>query len=385
VPRFLEGNRVELLQTGDEYFPALLRDVDAAREDVHLETYIFADDPTGRQVAQALARAARRGVTVRLLVDGFGASNLLPALRQILEPSGVLIQVFRPEVGRFRLRRSRMRRMHRKLALIDQRIAYCGGINVLDDRDGRAEGAPRFDFAVRLQGPVVAEVHDALRRLWMLVAFTRVHRHHGPSMAPRAPQPPFADGRGVAFVVRDNFRNRHAIEEAYLEAIGRARHEIIIANAYFLPGKRFRRALFDAVARGVKVRLLLQGRREYFWVHYATRASYAGLLRAGIEIHEYLTSWHHAKVAVVDGQWVTVGSSNIDPFSLLLAREANIVTTDAGLADNLRARLELAMASGSAEVHAEALARWSWIDHLLAAAGSRLGRLVSAVAGSREG
>lgn len=386
MPRFLEGNRVELLQTGDEYFPALLRDVDAAREEVHLETYLFADDPTGRQVAQALARAAARGVTVRLLVDGFGASNLLPPLREILEPAGVSVQVFRPEVGRFRLRRSRMRRMHRKLALIDQRIAYCGGINVLDDRDGRGEGAPRFDFAVRLQGPVVAEVHQALRRLWALVAWTAARRRRDPRMLSCPPQPAFSDGCRAAFLVRDNFRNRHAIEDAYLEAIGAARHEILIANAYFLPGKRFRRALFDAVARGVKVRLLLQGRREHFWVHYAIRASYAGLLRAGIEIHEYLTSWLHAKVAVVDGQWVTVGSSNIDPFSLLLAREGNIVSTDAALAENLRARLELAMAGGSAEVHAEALARWSWIDRLLAATGSSLGRLVSAVAaGAREG
>jgi cardiolipin synthase len=380
--RFVEGNRVELLQTGDEYFPALIADVDAAREEVHLETYIFEDDLTGRRVADALARAARRGVTVRLLVDGFGASNLVRPLREILEPPGVSIQVFRPERGRFRLRRSRMRRMHRKLAVIDRRIAYCGGINVLDDRDGRGEGAPRFDFAVRLQGPVVAEVHEAVRRLWLLVAWTRAGRRPGPRMEPCAPQPFFPDGHRVAFLVRDNFRNRRAIEEAYLEAIDRAKREILIANAYFLPGLRFRRALFDAVARGVKVRLLLQGRREYFWVHYAIRASYAGLLRAGIEIHEYLESWHHAKVAVVDGRWATVGSSNIDPLSLLMAREANVVTSDPDIGARLQVLLERAVLEGSAEVHAAALARWSWLDRLLAWVGERLGRLVSTVAGA---
>lgn len=382
--RFHEGNRVLLLQTGDEYFPALLRDVEAAAHEVHLETYIFEDDPTGRRVAQALAAAARRGVTVRLLVDGFGASNLAPSLRAILEPAGVSVQVFRPERGRFRLRRSRMRRMHRKLAVIDGRIAYCGGINVLDDRDGRGEGVPRFDFAVRLQGPVVALVHEAVRRLWTLVAWTAARRRPGPPMQPCPQQPLFEDGQRVAFVVRDSLRNRRAIEEAYLEAIGRARQEILIANAYFLPGLRFRRALFDAVARGVRVRLLLQGRREYFWVHYAIRASYAGLLHAGVEIHEYLAGWHHAKVAVVDRQWATVGSSNIDPLSLLLAREANVAIDDARLAGDLRDRLASAMDAGGREVHAEVLARWGWIDRVLALLGGWLGRLVGVVAAGRR-
>jgi cardiolipin synthase len=201
-------------------------------------------------------------------------------------------------------------------------------------------------------------------------------------MEPCAPQPFFQDGHRVAFLVRDNFRNRRAIEEAYLEAIDRAKREILIANAYFLPGLRFRRALFDAVARGVKVRLLLQGRREYFWVHYAIRASYAGLLRAGIEIHEYLEGWHHAKVAVVDGRWATVGSSNIDPLSLLMAREANVVTSDPDIGARLQVLLERAVLEGSAEVHAAALARWSWLDRLLAWVGARLGRLVSTVAGA---
>jgi cardiolipin synthase len=142
---------------------------------------------------------------------------------------------------------------------------------------------------------------------------------------------PISGARGeqtAAFLVRDNILHRRDIEEAYLEAIAAAQQDILLANAYFLPGRRFRRALHDAVKRGVRVVILLQGRIEYRLLHYATQALYGRLLGAGIRIFEYRRSFLHAKVAVIDSHWATVGSSNIDPFSLLLAREANIVVKD---------------------------------------------------------
>jgi cardiolipin synthase len=144
-------------------------------------------------------------------------------------------------------------------------------------------------------------------------------------------------------VLRDNLRNRARIERAYLRAIGRARHEIIIANAYFVPGRRMRNALVSAARRGVRVCLLLQGRYEYFMQYYAARPVFGVLLRAGVQIHEYSPSFLHAKVAVIDGLWATVGSSNLDPLSLLLAREANVVVEDVFFAARLRGRLAHAM------------------------------------------
>ncbi|MDB5874260.1 MAG: cardiolipin synthetase (Cardiolipin synthase)-like protein, partial [Ramlibacter sp.] len=147
----------------------------------------------------------------------------------------------------------------------------------------------------------------------------------------------------AALVVRDNLRNRVRIERAYRRAIGRARDEIIIANAYFVPGRKMRLALMSAARRGVKVQLLLQGRYEYFMQYYAARPIYGALLRAGVEIYEYSPSFLHAKVAVIDGHWATVGSSNLDPLSLLLAREANVVMEDAHFAAELRGRLVKAM------------------------------------------
>jgi cardiolipin synthase len=143
----------------------------------------------------------------------------------------------------------------------------------------------------------------------------------------------------AALLLRDNLRNRVGIERAYLRAIGRAREEVIIANAYFVPGARMRRALANAARRGVRVSLLLQGRYEYFMQYYASRPVFGALLRAGVEIVEYEPSFLHAKVAVVDGHWATVGSSNLDPLSLLLAREANVVVEDRVFAARLRTRL----------------------------------------------
>jgi cardiolipin synthase len=151
----------------------------------------------------------------------------------------------------------------------------------------------------------------------------------------------------AALVLRDNVRNRTRIEKAYLRAIGAARHEVIIANAYFMPGRKLRRALIMAARRGVRVRLLLQGRYEYFMQYHAARPVYGPLLQAGVEIHEYAPSFLHAKVAVIDAlgdrPWATVGSSNLDPLSLLLAREANVVVEDAAFAQDLRERLVHAM------------------------------------------
>ncbi len=379
---FVAGNVIVLLRTGDEYFPALLDAIAAARAEVFLETYIFQDDPTGRLVADALADASRRGVRVRLLVDGFGAANLNAALRGRLEPAGVHVQVFRPERDGFRLRRHRLRRLHRKLVVIDGVVGFCGGINVQDDRDGLEKENPRFDFAVRVTGPIVEEMHRAVRRLWLLVEWTSLRRRGGldPVVVPATAA---AAGRTcrAQFVTRDNLRNRRAIENAYLQAIEAARSEILIANAYFLPGRRFRRALLDAAGRGVRVRLLLQGRREYGFVHAAMRALYGSFLDAGIEIDDYLATYLHAKVAVIDGEWATVGSSNIDPFSLFFSREANVVVHDRAFAERLRESLLDALHRGSVRIVPQVWAQRPWLEKVIAWMAFQAGRIFVGLTG----
>lgn len=337
---FSPGNRIELLETGAQFFPALLAAIAAAACEIHLETYIFADDTTGRAVAAALADAARRGVAVRVLVDGFGARDFPAGLGRTLTASGALVEVYRPEVARLKLRRHRLRRLHRKLAVIDGRIAFVGGINI--DDDGH-DAAPRLDYAVRVAGPLVARIHSGVHHLWRLVGWARLQRRP-PSLAlPVCGRDAATGSMQAAFLIRDNLRHRHDIENAYLSALAASRGEVLLASAYFLPGRRFRRALLDAAARGVAVTVLLQGKVEYLLLHYATQALYGQLVAGGVRIYEYDAGFLHAKVGVVDGAWATVGSSNIDPFSLLLAREANVVVRDAGFAAQLAASLRRAL------------------------------------------
>lgn len=372
---YLPGNRIALLETGAQYFPALLAAIEAAACEIHLETYIYADDPTGRQVTAALAGAARRGVAVRVLVDGFGARAFPDGPGRRLAEAGVQVQTYRPELAPFKLRRHRLRRLHRKLVAIDGRVAFVGGINIIDDNDTPHLG-PRFDYAVRIEGPLVARVRASMAHLWRLVGWARLRRR--PPASPPSPcrLDAAVDTVEAAFVIRDNLRHRRDIEQAYLTAIDGARDEIFIAMAYFLPGRRFRKALIAAARRGVAVKLLLQGQVEYALLHYATQALYGSLLKESIRIFEYRAGFLHAKVAVVDDDWATVGSSNIDPYSLLLAREANVVVRDAGFAAQLRGSLERAAAADAIEITPAALQRSSLLARTLRWAAYGMVRLL---------
>ncbi|CAJ91608.1 Phosphatidylserine/phosphatidylglycerophosphate cardiolipin synthase or related enzyme [Cupriavidus necator H16] len=388
------GNAVRLLHGGQDFFPALIAAIDQAAFQVMLETYIYADDEVGRAVSDALIRAAARGVTVRVTVDGFGAGDMPAELAARLRAGGVQLRVFRMLRG-FRLARRHLRRLHRKLAVIDRRVAFVGGINIIDDHNhGPFEGAnlgPRYDFAVQVGGPLVDGIALSAERLWWRLSLRDMHGTERaaavadyPLVTDLPPRPEAAGGVRAALLLRDNLRNRRTIEREYLRALGAARHDVILANAYFLPGHKMRRALLACRARGVRVRLLLQGRVEYRLQHYATHALYASLLEAGVEIYEYAESFLHAKVGVVDEAWATVGSSNMDPFSLLLAREANVAVYDAAFAAELRTALEYAIAHRSVRVMPEVHARRSplhrlanWAAYMLL----RLGVVIAGVAG----
>jgi len=375
MTEFVSGNRLQLLCSGAEYFPALLHEIEQAVTEIRLETYIFEADVIGREVAAALGVAAKRGVAVHLTVEGFGAIKFDQTLAPALRKSGVEIQIYRPELNSWSLRRHRLRRLHRKLSVFDRRVAFVGGINIVDD-SASLQIPPRFDYAVRVEGPIVDQIHAAMLHVWQLIGWATMglKRHvlsltgySGPTITRRGE---FAGIGNVsaAFLIRDNLRHRRDIEIAYLHALQNAHDEILIANAYFLPGRLFRRALIQAARRGVKVTLLLQGQVEHALIHYATLALYARLMRGGVHIVEYRRSFLHAKVAVVDRQWATIGSSNLDPFSLLLSREANLVVDNAAFASDVHTSLSSAMTDGAVEIHpADVRGR-----HCLAALASEL-------------
>jgi cardiolipin synthase len=327
LSRFIPGNQVTLIQNGEAYFPAIEAAFDRARHEIILETYIYENDATGQRIADALKRAALRGVNVYVLIDGYGSKDLPRSMLDQLRAGGVKALIYRPKISPWTFRRKRLRRMHRKIAVVDREIAFVGGINIIDDRDAAGDMPPRYDYAVAVEGPLADVIRLSARRLWSIVAWSYFRKGTVRGMA--LPASTSAGGHmSAAFLVRDNFRHRRDIEAAYLREIEQAKSEIILAHAYFLPGLDFRHALIHAAGRGVRVVLLLQGKVEYFLQHYASRALYGNFLDAGIDIYEYRKSFLHAKVAVIDGHWATVGSSNIDPFSLLLSREANVVVDD---------------------------------------------------------
>lgn len=360
----LAGNQIELLRNGSAYFPALAAAIAQAKQTIYLQTYIFEVDGAGNLIADALKAAARRGVTVRVLLDGFGCKDMPSSFLKALKKAGVQVMFYRPKISPWTFKKNRLRRMHRKVAVIDEKIGFVGGINIIDDSDVPSHLPPRVDYAVQVQGALLPTMTASVQKLWRRIKITHLQpqkididsTNHLPKTAKKGAikiaNKNTNKNISAAFILRDNLLHRRDIEAAYLKAINSAKSEIIIANAYFLPGRRFRQALIKAANRGVTVQLMLQGRMEYFLM-LATHAFYSVFLNSGIIIFEYRKSYMHCKVAVIDSTWATVGSSNIDPFSMLLAREANIVVQDSAFASELRAEIIQSIQKQSVPVSAQ--------------------------------
>jgi len=404
-PPLRDGHQIRLIEGGQAYFEALVAAIDQAQSQVQIETYIFDFHGAAAWVAEAIERAGLRGLRVWVVVDGVGTPSLPQQWRERFERAGVEWRVYSP-LGTFGLLiPSRWRRLHRKLCVIDGHLAFCGGINLLDDWYDPHHGTlakPRLDFAVSARGELVEQVQETMAQLWWRIqGVTLAKQQQFPealdSFRTAGVHLLWQDEAGLALqaqvfakaglLLRDNVLNRGQIERAYLKAIGSARHEIVIANAYFLPGRRLRQALIHAAKRGVRVRLLLQGRYEYFMQYHAARPVYGALLAAGIEIHEYAASFLHAKVAVIDPDhdrpWATVGSSNLDPLSLLLAREANVMVADKAFTQQLHQRLMLAIEQQSNPVGMQTFTKSPWHLRLRDRVAFALMRLALFLTGNR--
>ncbi len=372
VPRtiYSGGNQATLLRGGEALFPAMVSAIGRARHEIWLATYIYDNTGSVSVVTQALADAARRGVRVNLVVDGFGTRSNLPELRARLTDAGVHLVVFRPLHRWWSwLQPGQLRRLHQKMCVVDGAVAFIGGINLLDDRYDQVHGwsdDPRLDYAVELRGPVVAPILQATRALWTRANIGRNFAREMATLASSAQPVARArrmlrrlrmpqrakEGEAVqglapvraAFVMRDNLRQRRAIERSYIDAIRKARTRVDLVSPYFYPGRAFMRVLVAAAKRGVEVRLLLQGKVDYRIAALAARALYDVLLTSGVRVFEYTPAFLHAKVGLIDDEWATIGSSNIDPLSLLLNLEANVVIRDPVFTDALAAQFDAALA-----------------------------------------
>jgi cardiolipin synthase len=343
---YVANNDITLLETGQRLFPAMIEAIDAARHDILFETYIFAEDAVARGIEAALIRAAGRGVKVRVLVDWFGTGHRACCRRaEAFAQAGVQYRIFNPWFKRG------IARTHRKITVVDGEVAFVGGININDDmlcdyEPYRPLSAPRWDFAVQVRGPLLAQIHFEAQAQWMragrLDLFSRIELFRETR---RTPPTEGARPMRAAFVVRDNLRNRRTIQRAYLQAIGQARKSVLLANPYFAPGRKFRDALARAAKRGVEVTLLI-GVGEFRMQDAVARSFYPKLLADGIQVVEYHKTQLHAKIAVVDDDWATVGSSNCDGLSLFVNQEANIVVKNAAFARAVRAHIERGIADG---------------------------------------
>ena len=344
---FIANNEVTLLEGGLTLFPAMLAAIDAAQYDIYFETYIFANDATGGQVEAALIRAGQRGVRVHVVTDWWGTGHQqCLRLRMAFAGADVRFRAFNMWFKRG------VTRTHRKITVIDRELAFVGGINVNDDWycDYDAERrlpAPRWDFAVQVSGPLVATIHHEMQVQWARVGHLGFMKRIGLFREMRRQLPGDDDKPTVAaFVVRDSLRNRHTIQRAYLHAIGRAKKSVLLVNPYFAPGHKFRKALAMAGERGVEVKLLI-GVGEIWLQDMVARSFYPKLLASGVKVYEYRKTQLHAKVAVIDDDWSTVGSSNCDGLSLFLNQEANIVVRDHDFAAAMRAQVLRGFADGT--------------------------------------
>ena len=323
-------NRLNLLINGEGFFPRVFAAIRAAEREVLIETFILFEDKVGSQLQAELIAAAARGVSVELTVDGFGSADLGGAFVTAMSEVGVRVHMFDPQPRLLGMRTNPFRRMHRKLVVIDGRQAFVGGINFSADHLADYGPEAKQDYAVEVEGPVVQDIQQFV--LTMLTPPDR-RRHVWLRRARAKPDSQAAAQAGAGsgqaqLVIRDNHKHRNDIERQYLQAIRSARQRLLIANAYFFPGYRLLHEIRRAALRGVRVELILQGQPDMPIARFSARILYDYLLRGGVSILEYNCRPLHGKVALVDDEWATVGSSNLDPLSLSLNLEANLIIRD---------------------------------------------------------
>ncbi|TYT23635.1 cardiolipin synthase B [Luteimonas viscosa] len=333
-PTVLPGNLVEDFQNGDEIFPAMLAAIAGARHTVTMETYIYWSGEIGRQVAHALAASARRGVTVHLMLDWAGSVKMDAELLALIEDAGVRVERYRP-LRWYNLRRLN-NRTHRKLLVVDGRIGFTGGVGIADQWTGHAQDPDHWrETHFRIEGPVVAQLQAAFNDNWIK---TTGELLNGEGYFPELER---AGDMDAHLFIASPAGGSESMHLMYLTAIAAATISIDLCAAYFVPDELISDALLAARGRGVRVRVLLPGEHiDSETVRFSSKASWGPLLQGGVEIHEYRPTMTHVKLLVVDGELVSVGSTNFDMRSFRLNDEASLNVYDRGFAAKMTAVFE---------------------------------------------
>jgi cardiolipin synthase len=352
------GHRLQLLRGGEQAFEAMLAAIRGARQRILLETYILRADAVGERFSEALRERARAGVRCLLMYDSLGSLGISPRFLQRLREGGVEVVEFSP-IAPWRHRWGISRRNHQKVLVVDEEEAFVGGLNVGAEHLAPPEGECWFDLHTRLEGPVVADLARLFRRTWT-AAGGRAFRE------PVRDARPGADAGNALVQAIDNhsIAKRGRMPYSYRHAIRRAQRSVNLMNAYFIPIRSLRRALRQATERGVEVRVVVPGASDVAVVQFASRYLYGRLLRDGVRIFEYPDRMMHAKVAVIDGVWSTIGSYNLDVRSMFHNLEAGLLVLDEDFAGALTREFEATIAA-SEEVRLADWRRRPWWNHLL--------------------
>jgi len=318
---------IQLLRSGENFFAACEKAIDESKQFIHFQTYIVDDDETGRRIVNALIRAAKRGVRVYFLLDAYGGNSFSKELINKVEEAGILFRMFSPVLISKDFQLSL--RLHHKVLLIDGFTAIIGGMNVADRYHGKTGLKEWLDFAILIKGPECAHVLFILKKLWNKAFISRKERSRETMHHPVR----YADNVKLKVIQNNWYRNKIEILKSYRSALKHAQNRMTIFASYFLPGRNERRLLRNASRRGVDIKIVLSAESDAPVFKRATNFLYDFILRNNITIYEYLPSNLHAKVAIVDGNWSTIGSYNLNHLSDYGSIEMNVDILDTQFAE----------------------------------------------------
>lgn len=352
-----DGNRLLLLENGEAFFPRVFGAIQRAERTVLIETFILFEDEVGNALHRELLAAAQRGVRVEVMVDGYGSAELSDQFVNSLTSAGVRFIYYDPRPLVMGMRTNVFRRLHRKTVVVDDVVAFVGGINFSAEHNTDYGPEAKQDYAVQVKGPVVG---DIARYLQQAIGSEQPTRRWWGGRSHRPVVNATPGDAQVLYVYRDNDEHRDDIEKHYMEMLRKAKREVIIANAYFFPGYRLLREMRNAAQRGVRVKLIVQGEPDMPIVKVGAELLYNYLVDGGVEVYEYIRRPLHGKVAVCDDHWATVGSSNLDPLSLSLNLEANLIIHDRPFNQTLRDNLDALITHDCQRVQEDRLPPRNW-------------------------
>lgn len=340
---FRSDNHISLQQSGEGYFSKLEQLITNAQSSIHLQVYIFNNDTTGKRIIACLQAAAKRGVDIYLVIDAYASPDFSDNLVSTLRDQGMMVKKFAPlHLNRLKIGR----RLHHKIVLVDELYALVGGINIADHYSGFNGQVPWFDVAVYVEGPIVFDLKKICIAIWPKRIQKKWKKSSGIF-------PEHTTGMKARVLQNDWWRRRIEISSVYNTVIRNAKEELVIVAGYFLPGFTKRRLLKKASERGVRITLITGKNSDIPFVNAAIKYSYGVLLKNNITIYEWDKSVLHAKMAVADRKWSTVGSYNINALSDYGSLEANIAILDEGFGEGAHQFLESTIRDGCVKVDAD--------------------------------